>query len=72
MFASDVHGSAYYCRKMLDAYKEEEGRDAWYCWAICSIMAREMIFRREYAPKAGHLPCLNDMKKRNLCCTWEL
>ena len=24
MFASDVHGSAYYCRKMLDAYKEEK------------------------------------------------
>ena len=24
MFASDVHGSAYYCRKMLDVYKEEK------------------------------------------------
>ena len=24
MFASDIHGSAYYCRKMLDAYKEEQ------------------------------------------------
>ena len=24
MFASDVHGSAYYCRKMLDAYREEK------------------------------------------------
>ena len=24
MFASDVHGSAYYCRKMLNAYKEEK------------------------------------------------
>ena len=23
MFASDVHGSAYYCRKMLEAYKRE-------------------------------------------------
>ena len=22
MFASDIHGSAYYCRKMLDAYKK--------------------------------------------------
>ena len=27
MFASDVHGSAYYCRKMLNAYKEETGKD---------------------------------------------
>ena len=26
MFASDIHGSAYYCRKMLDAF-EKEGRE---------------------------------------------
>ena len=26
MFASDVHGSAYYCRLMLEKYKEEQGR----------------------------------------------
>ena len=24
MFASDVHGSAYYCRKMLEAYDKEK------------------------------------------------
>ena len=24
MFASDIHGSAYYCRKMLEAYKQEK------------------------------------------------
>lgn len=24
MFASDIHGSAYYCRKMLEAYQAEE------------------------------------------------
>ena len=24
MFASDVHGSAYYCRKMLKVYDEEK------------------------------------------------
>ncbi len=23
MIASDIHGSAFYCRKMLDAYKRE-------------------------------------------------
>ena len=23
MFASDIHGSAYYCRKMLDAFENE-------------------------------------------------
>ena len=22
MFASDIHGSAYYCRRLLDIYKE--------------------------------------------------
>ena len=26
MFASDIHGSAYYCRKMLEAYRREGGR----------------------------------------------
>ena len=24
MFASDIHGSAYYCRKMLEAFQEEK------------------------------------------------
>ena len=24
MFASDIHGSVYYCRKMLEAYEKEE------------------------------------------------
>ena len=23
LIASDIHGSAYYCRKMLDAYEKE-------------------------------------------------
>ena len=24
MFASDIHGSAYYCRKMREAFQEEK------------------------------------------------
>ena len=24
MIASDIHGSAYYCRKMIEAYKNEK------------------------------------------------
>ena len=24
LIASDIHGSAYYCRKLLEAYKKEE------------------------------------------------
>ena len=27
MFASDIHGSAYYCKKMLEAYDKEKYRD---------------------------------------------
>ena len=26
MFASDIHGSAYYCKKMLEAYDKEKAR----------------------------------------------
>ena len=28
MIASDIHGSAYYCRKMLEAYDREKSRQA--------------------------------------------
>ena len=28
MIASDIHGSAYYCRKMLEAYDRRKGRQA--------------------------------------------
>ena len=28
MFASDIHGSAYYCRKMVKAYRKEEAGGA--------------------------------------------
>ena len=24
MFASDIHGSAFYCEKMIEAYREEK------------------------------------------------
>ena len=30
MFASDIHGSAYYCRKMLEAF-EAEAQAACFC-----------------------------------------
>ena len=26
MIASDIHGSAYYCEKMIEAYKREKAR----------------------------------------------
>ena len=50
MFASDVHGSAYYCRKMLDAYKEEKAERL--------VLLGDLLYHgprndlpREYAPK---------------------
>ena len=39
MIASDIHGSALYCRAMLDAF-ERENASALYCWAIYSTMGR--------------------------------
>lgn len=60
MFASDIHGSAYYCRKMLDAYREEQAT-AWYCWAICFTTSPRNDLPREYAPKEV-IPMLNSLK----------
>lgn len=45
MIASDIHGSAYYCRKLLEAYdREKAGRMV--TWEISFIMDRAMTFRR--------------------------
>ena len=50
MFASDIHGSAYYCRKMLEAY-EQQG-------AVRLILLGDLLYHgprndlpREYDPK---------------------
>ena len=45
MFASDVHGSAYYCRKMLEAYDAEKA-ERLVLLEICFITDQEMTFRR--------------------------
>ena len=57
MFASDIHGSAYYCRKMMEAYKKEgAGR---------LVLLGDLLYHgprndlpREYAPKEV-IPVLN-------------
>ena len=61
MFASDVHGSAYYCRKMLDAYKEEKAERL--------VLLGDLLYHgprndlpKEYAPKEV-IAMLNDMKR---------
>ena len=60
MFASDVHGSAYYCRKMLDAYKEEKAERL--------VLLGDLLYHgprndlpKEYAPKEV-IAMLNPLK----------
>ena len=51
MFASDVHGSAYYCRKMLDVYKEEKAErlvllgDLLYHGPNCEAEVDQMVLQ---------------------------
>lgn len=60
MFASDIHGSAYYCRKMLEAYRREgAGR---------LVLLGDLLYHgprndlpREYAPREV-IAMLNSMK----------
>ena len=62
MFASDIHGSAYYCRKMLDIYSESgAGR---------LVILGDLLYHgprndlpREYAPKEV-IAMLNPLKNQ--------
>ena len=45
MFASDIHGSAYYCRKMLDAF-EKEGAERLVLLGDLLITDQEMICQK--------------------------
>lgn len=48
--ASDIHGSAYYCRKMLERYKAENA-DRMLLLGEYSITVRETTCRRATLPK---------------------
>lgn len=60
MFASDIHGSAYYCRKMLEAYRQSGAERL--------ILLGDLLYHgprndlpRDYAPKEV-IAMLNDAK----------
>ena len=56
MFASDVHGSAYYCRKMLDVYKEEKAERLVLLGDLL-YQGPRMIFPENMLPNRS-FPCL--------------
>ena len=65
LIASDIHGSAYYCRKLLDCYKNEQ--------ADKLILLGDILYHgprndlpKDYAPKEV-LAMLNEVKKEILC-----
>ena len=65
MFASDIHGSAHYCRQMLDAFAREE--------AETLILLGDLLYHdprndlpEGYAPKEV-ITLLNDVSEKLLC-----
>ena len=65
MIASDLHGSAYYCRKMLEAF-EREGADRLFLLGDLLYHGPRNDLPREYAPKEV-IPRLNGKKEKLLC-----
>ena len=61
MIASDLHGSAYYCRKMLEAF-EREGADRLFLLGDLLYHGPRNDLPRDYAPKRV-IPLLNDLAK---------
>ena len=65
MIASDLHGSAYYCRKMLEAL-EREGADRLFLLGDLLYHGPRNDLPRDYAPKEV-IPLLNGKKEKLLC-----
>lgn len=65
MIASDIHGSAYYCEKMIEAYRREKADKLLILGDILYHGPRNDL-PKEYNPKAV-IPMLNDMKEEILC-----
>lgn len=64
MFASDIHGSAFYCREMIRAY-EREGADRLILLGDLLYHGPRNDLPREYAPKEV-IVLLNEMKNEIL------
>jgi len=65
IIASDIHGSAYFCRKLLEAYKREEAEKMILLGDILYHGPRNDL-PKEYAPKKV-IAMLNPMKNEILC-----
>ena len=65
MIASDLHGSAYYCKKMVEAF-EREGADRLLMLGDLLYPGPRNDLPRDYAPKEV-IPMLNGLKNK-LCC----
>ena len=65
IIASDIHGSAYYCEKLLDAFKKEGGERLVLLGDILYHGPRNDL-PRDYAPKKV-IEMLNEFKDRLLC-----
>ena len=65
MIASDIHGSAYYCRKLLEAYTEEKADRMLLLGDILYHGPRNDL-PREYAPKEV-IALLNERKNDIYC-----
>lgn len=63
--ASDIHGSAYYCRRMLDAWKQE-GADRLVLLGDILYHGPRNDLPKDYAPKEV-FAMLNEVKDSILC-----
>lgn len=65
MIASDIHGSAFYCRKLLEAF-DREGADQLLLLGDILYHGPRNDLPKEYAPKAV-ITMLNAIKENLLC-----
>lgn len=65
MIASDIHGSAYYCEKMIEAYRKEKADKLLILGDLLYHGPRNDL-PKEYNPKTV-ISMLNDMKEEILC-----